>query len=85
MRIRGTVQGQHVSALVDSGTSHNLIDAQMVQRRGITTKEFEEFSVPVSKDMTMQCNRYVPTLTVTMGNYSVTEHFFFVDYQTPTW
>lgn len=27
----------------------------------------------------MQCTRYVPALTVTMGNYSMTDHFFVVD------
>ena len=38
LRIRGTVQGQRVSVLVDSGATQNFIDAQMVQRRGITTE-----------------------------------------------
>lgn len=42
-----------VSVLVDSGVTHNFIDAQMVQRRGITTEEFEGFSVLVLGDMTM--------------------------------
>lgn len=27
----------------------------------------------------MQCTRYVPALTVTMGNYLMTDHFFMVD------
>ena len=27
----------------------------------------------------MQCTRYVPALTVAMGNYSMTNHFFEVD------
>ena len=35
LRIRGTIRGQRVSALVDSGATHNFIDAQMVERRGI--------------------------------------------------
>lgn len=30
LRIRGTVLGQRVSVLVDSGATHNFIDAQMV-------------------------------------------------------
>lgn len=66
LRSRGRVQGQRVSVLVDSGATHNFIDAQMVQRRGITTKEFEGFSVLVLGDGTMQCICYVPALTVTM-------------------
>ena len=27
----------------------------------------------------MQCMRYVPALAVTMGTYTVTDHFFVVD------
>ena len=53
MRIRGIVHGQHVLVLVDSGEIHNFIDAQLVQRIGITIAEFEGFSVPVPRDMTM--------------------------------
>lgn len=30
LRIRGTIQGQRVSVLVDSGATHNFIDAQLV-------------------------------------------------------
>jgi len=76
LRIRGTVQGKCVSVLVDSGATHNFIDAQLVQRRGITTKEFQGFSVLVPEDKTMQCTHY--SLTMTMGNYSMTNHFFVV-------
>ena len=79
MRIKGTIQGQRVSVLVDSGATHNFIDAQMVQRRSITTARFEGFSVLIPGERTMQCTRYVPSLTVTMGNYSMTDHFFVVD------
>lgn len=66
-------------SLVDNGAIHNFIDAQMVQRRGITTTDFEGFSVLIPGDRTTQCTRYVPALMVTMGNYSVTDHFFVVD------
>eukprot|EP00253_Pinus_taeda_P027576 PITA_27576 len=52
LRVRGTVCGQRVSVLVDSGATHNFIDAQMVERR---------------------------ELSVTMGTYKLTDHFFVVD------
>ena len=47
LRVRGTVRGQRVSVLVDSGATHNFIDAQMVERRGIQTEGFDGFSVLV--------------------------------------
>jgi len=33
LRIKATIQGQRVSVLVDNGSTHNFIDAQLVQRR----------------------------------------------------
>jgi len=76
---RGTIQGQRVLVLVDSGATHNFIDAQMVERNGIQTETFEGFSVLVPGDRTMWCTQYVPKLTVRMGNYSLTDQFFTVD------
>ena len=35
LRVRGTVMGRRVSVLIDSGETHNFIDAQLVQRRAI--------------------------------------------------
>ena len=78
LQIRSTVQGQCVSVLVDNGATH-FIDAQMVEWRGIHIKSFEWFLVLVLGDWTMQCTRYVPNVTLTMGNYSVTVLFFIVD------
>ena len=73
------VQGQRVSVLVDSEATHNFIDAQLVQRRGIQTESFDGFSVLVPGARTMQCMRYLPALAVTMGTYIVMDHFFVVD------
>jgi len=39
-------------------------------------ESFEGFSVLVSREKTMQCTRYVSSLTVTMGNHSMIDHFF---------
>eukprot|EP00253_Pinus_taeda_P002225 PITA_02225 len=49
LRVWGTVRGQRVSVLVDSGATHNFIDAQMVEQR------------------------------VTVGTYTLTDHFFVVN------
>jgi predicted aspartyl protease len=36
-RVRGVLQGHKVTVLIDGGASHNFIDANMVERRGIPT------------------------------------------------
>jgi len=51
----------------------------MVEQRGIQTESFDGFSVLVLGDQTMTCARYVPDLSVTMGTYTLTYHFFVVD------
>lgn len=65
-----------MSILVDSGATYNFIDAHLVERRGIQITTFEGFSVLVLGDKTIQCTRYVPSMTLTMRNYSMTNHFF---------
>lgn len=85
LRIRGTVHGQRTFVLVDSRATHNFIDKQLVDTRDLTTIEFEGFSVLVPVNRTIQCTRYMPSLTVVMGNDSMTNHFFVVDMSTPTW
>eukprot|EP00253_Pinus_taeda_P004466 PITA_04466 len=79
LRVPGKIRGQQVSVLVDSGATHNFIDAHMVEQGGIQTESFDGFSVLVPGDQTMMCAHYVLELSVTMGTYTLTDHFFVVD------
>ena len=65
--------------MVDNGATHNFIDAQMVEWRGIQTESFDGFSVLVPGDQTMVCARYIPELSVMMGTYTLTDQFFVVN------
>ena len=40
LRVQGFILNQRVSMLIDSGATHNFIDAQLVQRRVIPTDAF---------------------------------------------
>ena len=80
---QGYILNQRVSILVDRGATYNFIDAQLVQRRATPTDAFEGFSVLVPVDRTMQCIHYVPSLSITMGTYTLIDHFFVVTYLTP--
>jgi hypothetical protein len=44
-QIKGVVQGQRETILIDGGASHNFIDMDMVERRNIPTVYFEGFLV----------------------------------------
>ena len=78
-RVQGSILDQRVSVFIDSGATHNFIDAQLVQRREIPTDDFDGFFVLVPGARTMQFMHYVPSLSVTMGTYTLTDHFFVVD------
>eukprot|EP00253_Pinus_taeda_P009528 PITA_09528 len=51
----------------------------MVERRGIQTESLDGFSVLVPRDQIMMSACYVPELSVTMGTYTLTDHFFEAD------
>jgi hypothetical protein len=61
-RMRGVLQGQKVSVLIDGGASHNFIDSALLRRKHIPTVEFEGFKVEVAGGRTMPCDRYIPDM-----------------------
>jgi hypothetical protein len=78
LRLKGLVQGQRVTSLVDGGATHNFIDASLVARRGFCTEEFEGFQVAVTDGYTMTCLDMIPDLEVKLGNYTLTDNFYVV-------
>jgi hypothetical protein len=48
LHIIGTIQGQRVIALIDSGATHKFINASLVSRQALQTEEFEVFDVAVA-------------------------------------
>jgi hypothetical protein len=79
LRLKGLVQGQRMTTLVDGGATHNFIDASLVARRGLHTEEFEGFHVAVADGYTMSCLDMIPDLEVKLGNYTLTDTFYVVD------
>jgi hypothetical protein len=70
-RMRGVLQGQRVSVLIDGGASHNFIDAALLKRRHIPIVEFEGFKVEVAGGSTMPCNKYIPGMKLTLGRHEL--------------
>jgi hypothetical protein len=78
-KIKGVVQGQRETVLIDGGASHNFIDIAMVERRRLPTVEFEGFLVEVAGDRTIACDRYIPQMNLTLGRYTLTQDFYVVN------
>ena len=53
IRCKGVVLGQRDSILVDGGATHNLIDADMVEKRNIPTEPLYGFTVVLLDHNTM--------------------------------
>jgi hypothetical protein len=68
-----------MTILVDGGATHNFIDASLVARRGLHTKEFEGFHIAVADGYTMTCLDMILDLEVKLGNYTLTYTFYVVD------
>jgi hypothetical protein len=54
-RVRGIVQGQRVTTLVDGGTTHNFIDVALVTSGQIPVEDFEGFNVVVADGYNITC------------------------------
>ena len=79
IRCKGMVLGQRDSVLVEGGATHNLIDAEMVEKRKIPSEPLDGFTGVILGHNTMQCNTWVPKLQVTIGNYTFVDSFYVVD------
>jgi hypothetical protein len=79
IRLKGLIQGQWITTLVDGGATHNFVDASLVARRGLQTEEFEGFTIVVVDGYTMMCLDRVPDLEVKLGNYTMADTFYVVD------
>jgi hypothetical protein len=79
LKLKGLVQGQHMTTLVDGGATHNFIDTSLVARRGLRTEEFEGFHVAVADGYTMTCLDMIPNLEVKLDNYTLTDTFYVVE------
>jgi hypothetical protein len=62
LKLKDLVHGQHMTTLVDGGATHNFIDASLVARRGLHTKEFDGFHMAVADGYTMTCLDMAPYL-----------------------
>ena len=77
--MRGVLQGQRCTVLIDGGATHNFIDCKLFERRGLLTEEFEGFTLVVARGGCMECTKWIPKLHITLGNYNLSDDFFVVD------
>lgn len=57
MRVNGSIKGQKVHILISSGSTHNLIDANTVNRLGCTVASISPVTVVVADGSKIQCEK----------------------------
>lgn len=78
-RLQGLLPSQRVISLLDTGATHNFIDAQLVERCGIQTHEFEGIRVRVVDAYIHKCEKMVPDLPMKLNNCEFTAGFYVVN------
>ncbi|XP_059068313.1 uncharacterized protein LOC131858861 [Cryptomeria japonica] len=80
-RLKGTLKGQRVIALVDSGASHDFISKNLVTKRKLKTKDFNGFKVAFANGNIDPCTKIVPQLEITIGEHTIQRDFYVVNLQ----
>jgi hypothetical protein len=70
---------EKVSILIDGGASHNFIGSALLRRSHIPTIEFEGFKVEVAGGRTMPCDRYIPSMKLTLGRHELIHDVYVMD------
>jgi hypothetical protein len=78
-KIRGFLQGQMVTVIIDGRASYNFIDSTLVNKIHLPTIEFDGFLADVVGGNTMPCDRYIPQMSLTFGRYILTQDFYVMD------
>ena len=58
--LKGTLRGQWVMSLVNTGATYNFIDQKLVDRHGFQSKEFVGFGVKVEGGVNLSCTWMIP-------------------------
>ena len=65
--------------LMDGGSTHDFIDASLVERRKLQSETFDGFTVIIPGNNSMDCTKWIPKLQVTLGNHTIIDHFYVVN------
>ncbi|KAH9322389.1 hypothetical protein KI387_017028, partial [Taxus chinensis] len=67
--VRGDLQRQKVTVLIDNGATHNFIDESLVVRMGLKVEDFKGFNVTVANGYSLPCTRKIPQVNITLGRH----------------
>ncbi|KAH9323964.1 hypothetical protein KI387_043905 [Taxus chinensis] len=75
----GTMFRCRIMALLDSGSTHNFLDAGLVDQKGLQCDNFEGFDVTVAGGLTLPCKKKVNQVSILFGEYILCDDFYVMD------
>ncbi|KAH9288810.1 hypothetical protein KI387_032927, partial [Taxus chinensis] len=75
----GTMFGCRIMALLDSGSTHNFLDAGLVDQKGLQCDNFEGFDVTIAGGLTLPCKKKVNQVNILFGEYTLCDDFYVMD------
>ena len=76
MKIQGTLQGNKVLILIDSGSTHNFISEQVVQKAGLPIQIIPSFSVQIGNKDAIHCNQICHDVEVQLLSLNITQDYY---------
>ncbi|GAV57557.1 RVP_2 domain-containing protein [Cephalotus follicularis] len=81
MRLKSIVNGKAICILIDGGSTHNFIQAQVASYLGLTITQSKHFTVQVGNGQSLSCVGLCSPVPVTMQQHSFTIDLFVIHLQ----
>ncbi|OMP04936.1 Aspartic peptidase [Corchorus olitorius] len=79
MKMTGSLMGHKVRVLIDSGSTHNLIQPRVAKLLGLRLVPAPPFSVVVGNGERLHCTGKVPSITIGLQSHNFTLDLFLLD------
>ena len=63
MRVQGKIKNQLISILIDTGSTHNFVDQEVVKKLRVRLKNIQSFMVTVANSDKLKAQQRCPSLT----------------------
>ncbi|GAV88904.1 RVP_2 domain-containing protein [Cephalotus follicularis] len=81
LRLNGVVNGKAICILIDGGSTHNFIQAQVASYLGLAITQSQHFTVQVGNGQSLSCLGLCSQVQVTMQHQSFTINLFVIHLQ----
>ena len=75
LRFKGIVVSQHVSVLVDTGSTHNFIQSRIARALGLPIIKTSTFQVMIGNGQKLECQGHCKNVKISIQNFTFSTTF----------